>query len=363
MRNVLSGRLAALFVLCTESWADIGDTPTRTLPHDEKCAVPLPIDFWDDPAAKRFQSAAKWAWNERICLGQWADMRDAPGGIGRGEECQPAVIEKRGEAVAVYRELRPEFLELILSHEPWASAPRHPQVVIQCALIRGDIDLDDHEIAPTFGFHQGPIEGEVYLFGTKLKRSLSLRGSTIAGRLNADRLEVGGGLFLNDGATFRDLDLIGARIADNAELSGSTVTGMLDADRLEVGGGLLMRDSATFAAVDLVGARILGDVELSGSTVTGMLNANRLDVGGGLYLHDGGTFADIGLLGARITGDAVLNGSTVTGELYAERITGGLFAPISLSQSLLGRWKIRHGCMLRWRRASARPVPQRWCRV
>ena len=61
MRNVLSGMLAALFVLCTESWADIGDTPTRTLPHDEKCAVPLPIDFWDDPAAKRFQSAEKWA--------------------------------------------------------------------------------------------------------------------------------------------------------------------------------------------------------------------------------------------------------------------------------------------------------------
>ena len=48
-----------------------------------------------------------------------ADMRQAPGGSGRGETCQLARVEKRGEAVPVYRELRPEFLELILSHEPW----------------------------------------------------------------------------------------------------------------------------------------------------------------------------------------------------------------------------------------------------
>ena len=324
MRNVLSGTLlAALFVLCTESWSDIGDIPTRTLPHEKKCAVPLPIDFWDDPAAKRFQSAEAWAWSERVCLGQGADMREAPGGTGRGEECQPAVIEKRGEAVAVNRELWPEFLELILSHEPWSTVPRHPHVIIQCALVHGDIDLADHEIQPTLGFHDGMIDGEVNLRGTNFIHSVSLRGSTVTGKLSADRLEVGGGLFLHDGAAFRDISLVGARIADNVELSGSTVTGMLDADRLEVGGGLLLRYGATFSDLDLVAARIAGDVELGGSTVTGKLSANRVMVGAGMYLNDNSTFADIGLLGARVANDVVFNDSTVIGTLFADGLEVG----------------------------------------
>ena len=338
MRNVLAATLAALFVLCIDSWADVGDVPMRTMPHQEECTAPLPKDFWEAPAAKPFQSAEAWAWNESICLGQWADMRNAPGGSGNGEECQPAEIEKKGEEVPAYREVRPEFLELILSHQPWASAPRHPQVVIRCALVRGDIELDDHELAPTFGFHQGKIDGDVSLLGTRIDRSFSLQGSTVTGRLNADRLEVGGGLFLRDGATFGDIDLIGARIAGNAELSGSTVTGRLDADRLEVGGGLLLRDGATFGDIDLIGARIAGSVDLSGSAVTGMLNANRSEVRGGLFLNDG-TFADISLLGARIAGVTVLIDSTVTGMLNADGLEvggnlflrgGGTFARIRL---------------------------------
>ena len=130
MRTVFAAALAALLLTSTDSWADVTDAPKRTMPHQEECATPLPADFWDDPAAKSLQRAEAWAWNERICLGQWADMRNAPGGSGGGEECQPAEIKEKRAAVPGHRELRPAFLELILSHEPWASAPRHPRVVL-----------------------------------------------------------------------------------------------------------------------------------------------------------------------------------------------------------------------------------------
>ena len=308
--------LAALLSVCTHSWADVADAPKRTMPHQEECAEALPTDFWNASEA--------WAWNDRICLGHWADMRDAPGGRGDGEECNPAEIEKTGEAVPAYRELRPEFLELVLSHEPWASSPRHPKVSIKCALVRGDVYLHDHEIAPAFWFHKGKIDGKISLLRTKIKRTLSLQGSTVTGKLAADSMEVGGGLFLGDG-TFADIDLRGTRITGSAWFSGSTVTGKLAADLMKVGGGLFLRDG-TFADIDLLGTRITGEAGFSGSTVTGKLEADGMEVGGGLFLRDG-TFADINLLGTRITGEAGFNDSTVTGKLKADRmeVEGGLF--------------------------------------
>ena len=191
MRNVFAATLATLLVASTSSLADETDSPKRTMPHQEKCTTPLPTGFWADAAAKPFQSAEAWAWSERICLGHSADMRYAPGGSGRRETCRPAKIEKTGQAVPAYRELRPAFLELILSHEPWASAARHPQAGIRCALVRGDIDLNDHEITPTFAFHRGKIDGEVSLVGTRFKHTLSLQAprSPAGYRLTAWRSE------------------------------------------------------------------------------------------------------------------------------------------------------------------------------
>ena len=339
MRNVFAATLTVLLLACSDSWAQVADEPKRQLPHQEECTVPLPADFWDGSVAEPIRSAEAWAWNERICLGHWADMRNAPGGGGDGEACEPAEIEAMGETVPASRELRPEFLELILSHEPWASAQRHPEVGIKCALVRGDVYLDDHEIAPSVWFHWGKVNGKVDLVGTKFKGTLSLRGSTVTGKLNADGLEVGGSLFLRGGGTFADVVLLGAKVARNAEFDGSTVTGKLDADRLEVGGSLFLRGGGTFADVDLLGAKVASNAEFDGSTVTGKLNADRLEVGGSLFLRGGGTFADVVLLGAKVARNAEFDGSTVTGKLDADRLEvggslflrgGGTFADVDL---------------------------------
>ena len=78
---------------------------------------------------------------------------------------------------------------------------------IRCALVRGDIVLDDHDVAPSFGFFEGKIDGRVSLFGTRFKRTLSLARSTLTGTLHGDRLEVGGGLLLRDGTMLADVRL------------------------------------------------------------------------------------------------------------------------------------------------------------
>ena len=343
MRNVLAAVLAVLPLICANALAEMPEASKRTLPHQQECAVPLPEDFWDADGAEEFRLAEEWAWNERICLGEEADMRYAPDGSDDGEDCAPAEIEETGEAVPNNRKLRPEFLELILSHEPWASVPRLPEAAVSCALVDGDLRLDDHEINPYFGFYDGRIDGEVSLLGAEFKNSASLAGSTVTGLLSADRLKVGGGLFLDNGGSFAGIDLLGARIEGSVSLDGSTVTGLFDADRLEVGGGLFLRDGGSFAGIDLLGARIEGQVALDGSTVTGPLRADRLEAAGSLFLN-GGDFAGIDLPGGKIEGDVSLSGSTVTGPLRAAGLevggslflNGGDFAGIDLLDADIG---------------------------
>ena len=309
----------ALLVACENSWATLADARTRTMPHEEKCAVPLPNDFWDDPAAASYETSEKWAWNERICLGQRADMRDAPDGSD-GEKCEPAEIEKSGEAVPAHRELRPEFLELVLSHEPWVSSARHPDVGVECALVRGDIHLSSHHIAPAFWFLKGKIDGNVDLLRTKFQRTLSLSGTTVTGTVNADGVLVGDDLIFS-GGNFNDVDLLGARVASDVSFNGSRVTGLLNADRMEVGGGLFVRDG-NYNVIDLLHATIGRTVTLTNSTVTGKLNGDRMEVSGGMSL-DRSELNDVDLPNVRIAGTVSFTNSTVVGRLDAFGIAVG----------------------------------------
>ena len=125
--------------------------PKRVLPHHNECPIKLPADFWDAEGAEKFRASEEWAW-EQTCLGRWADMRNAPGGEGRRETCKPLDIEESGQMVPDHRKIRSEFLELILSKEPWASATRRPSIFMRCALVDGSINLYQQRISPGFHF-------------------------------------------------------------------------------------------------------------------------------------------------------------------------------------------------------------------
>lgn len=338
--------LVALLLMCADSRAEFADAPKRTMPHQKECGVPLPTDFWKDSAAKPFQRSEEWAWNDRICLGRWADMRDAPDGGGEREECNPTAIETTEEGIPASRKLRPEFLELILSHDQWVSSLRHPEVGIKCALVPGDIYLNNHEIAPAFSFHQGKIDGEVSLLGTKFKRTLSLNDSTVTGRINAEHMEIGGVLQLRN-AKVKDVNLNTTRIDREVVFNGSTVSGSLDAGGMEVGDALFL-ENGNFQKINLLTARITGDVSFEGSTVSGRVSAGRMQIGGGLYLRNGGTFADISLIDTKVDRSMQIFGSTFGGKfnLTGATIDGELHLSSKLHQSR-PKWKSDASLVLR----------------
>ena len=79
----------------------------------------------------------------------------------------------------------------------------------------------------------------------------------------------------------------GATIGGDASFTGSTVTGKLAADRMEVKGTLFLRDG-TFTDIDLPGATIGGDADLVISTFTGLLDLSGTAIGGEFRLSSKG---------------------------------------------------------------------------
>ncbi len=240
MNKVFSLALAASILAFSYSTPKASNGTTRTMPHKENCAVRLPESFWSAPSARsaaKFREAEVWAWN-RICLGKSANMRDALKTGRDNKKCKPEEIEKKKERVPNHRNLRPEFIELVLSHEPWASMARHPKVSIRCALIRGNINLSNHDIGPSFSFINGKVDGNIMFIGTRFRRFLSFQGTTVTKKFKADRLEVGESLFLRRGGKFREVSLIGAKIGTSLQLGGSTFSGRFNLTGATIGGEL-----------------------------------------------------------------------------------------------------------------------------
>jgi hypothetical protein len=169
---------------------------------------------------------------------------------------------------------------MILTQEPWASAPRQPEVRVLCAVIEGELVLDSQHVRSSLKLHSSRLGGGLLLRDARFARALELNGSVIEGPVEADRLHVEGALFLNDGAVFsRGVRLVGARIDKNLDLERSTFDGGLHAELLSVGGSVLMRFDAVFGDVMLNGASIGGQLQLSGSEFRGKVDLSGATIG------------------------------------------------------------------------------------
>jgi len=230
-------------------------------------------------------------------MGREADMLEmlptssSPG----AKACEPVISESE-ENASTRRALRPKFLELILIYQPWVSAPRHPRVSIRNAHVHGEINLADHEIASSFEFTCGKIDGNLNLKGTKFRRSLSLQNSVVEHDILAEDLEVKGNFILRNGK-FNKIDMHPAKIVGSINLSGSNIE-HLDAGHLFVGGSLSLTgtwesssppswSSGRFGKIELIGSRIEGSMSLFGSIFDGELDLTGAVVQGELLLSDG----------------------------------------------------------------------------
>ena len=301
MRSLLIATVAASLLANTGSKAydlafDRNETRQyQTRPHEVQCTVPLPDNFWDNES-RHFRADEEWAWKQ-ICLGLEADMLDLLPTSSSADDktCGPSIVGSKGKA-STRRALRPEFLELILIHQPWASAPRYPRVRIRNAHISGNVKLEGHEISSSFEFTCSKIDGNLNLKGSTFKRSLILQNSIVKYDILAEDLEVKGNFILRNGE-FKRIDLHPAKVSGNMNLAGSNVE-HLDAGHILVGGSLSLSgiwessrwSYGRFAKVELVGSRIGGSIGLYASIFNGELDLTGAMVQGELLLSDGENF-------------------------------------------------------------------------
>lgn len=309
-------------LITTNTWADQDSQLSPPTTRYAECRTPLPDGYWDDGTFSEFRTSEKWAWNERICLGQEADMRYAPSGTGVAETCRPVELEKDGPSALPYRQLRGPFIEFLIRDMSWKQEERPRRLVIACAVINGDINLSWDDVPPAVFVSQSVIDGEINLQGTRLERTLAILGTTVTGPISAPSLTSKDGLYLRENSRFSDVILRGARVERDIVLSESTISGNLDAERVSVGGSLALR-RGRFEIVNLRGAKIHGTAALDQSRIIGNFSADSLQVGQSLHFGRGGEFSEIDLSGAQVGSHVNFNETTVTGMIDADTLQVG----------------------------------------
>lgn len=285
--------------------------PPPVLVNSESCPLELP----QDPSPPGgWTEAERYAWS-RICIGKVANMSFAGPDGSDGAVCNAWEIE--GD-IPTNRILRPEFLHLILTKEPWSNLRALAFTRIDCAVFERQVNLETSRIETAPLLQQTWFKQGLNLREARIERSLSLIGSQVNGTLFAERMRVGEGLFLKDGSFLSGgletgaVNLSSAKISGTLSASGARFEGTFQAQRAQVGEDLFLRSNASFDGVGLTGAEIGGNVEATNSRFDGALIASRLKVGGDLFLSGHARFGLVSLVGVRVGEFLQMSGATFT---------------------------------------------------
>ena len=275
---------------------------------DARGACPVePLDW--------FSASEEYAWS-RICAGNTAMMSYATGSDdGKGCDAMDAAAT---EAWPESRNISARFLKLIMTRQPFVSAPAQSGVWLRCARISDQIRLRNEVIQQEIWLGNNLLEGGLVLTNARALRDINLDGARLEGPLQMSGFKTDGDLLMRDGS-FRDVRALGMRVGGNFEIDGSKFLGSFNGGLMKIEGGFYLKDKTQFGkdGIHLLGARIDGDVNASGSIFEGPFNADGLTVGSGLYMRGGASFGKGGvdLLGAEIHGVVQFLGSTFDGPI------------------------------------------------
>ncbi len=218
------------------------------LPGAKECSYKLPTH-------RPWSKQEHWAWEQRICLGEIADMSLFAGGDGKG--CDPEAVDEWPDT----RDLSAAFLQTILGHEPYRGALTRTGVRIRCARFSEPLDLSGMVIDRPLWLDASRFHKTVNFKDLRSSSLILLSGSVFDGKFNANRLEVARSLFMRGGAHFKEeVRLTGAKVGGQLSAIGSTFDGKFNADSLEVAGYLFLRGSAHFKEVNLLNAKVGGNL-------------------------------------------------------------------------------------------------------
>ena len=168
--------------------AQNSDDHRPAYPSETVCPTPLA-----KIAPGPWSAQEEWAWDERICLGEIADLSERPGTDGNG--CDP---DKAADWPSD-RMLTAQFIQTVLFHEPFRSAYTRRGFRIRCAKVDELLDLKggrfDHEIS-----FEDSVFAAIILSRFRLGGDLSFDKSRIDGPLYALQSSVGGSVSLYDAA-------------------------------------------------------------------------------------------------------------------------------------------------------------------
>ncbi len=301
----------------------------------------------------------------------------------QGAAADPAQPEDPGWADPC-RAVTAEFLELILSREPWRDQLPRRGLRLQNLRVVGALDLSALVVAVEVWLDASLFTDQVTLTGAKFEKTLTFDGSRLDGGFYADQLQVGGNLQLSGGAHVGcrataegncgwmvlsaatiggDLRLEGSSIATGLAADDLTVTGSLMLSGTSIEGGLVgaglrvarsmfldrgaelgCRPAAPGQGCDalvLRNATIEGQLAITEAVLGGNLQANSIKVRNHLQLRDtvlrnpAGT--RVNLANARIDGDLDLTNAALQQVTLASAVIGGDLQ-LSTDQRPAPRW-------------------------
>ncbi len=274
--------------------------------YAEKGTPTLPGQTCQTEPRRYWTPQEQWVWTQ-ICEGEIADFNN-------GNHYGGMLDPRKSEEWLKYRNriLTPEFLKMILLHEPFRGALTHHGVRIVGAWLEDPIDLSHATLAHPLLLESSRFDKDVNLSFLKTPFLISLNGSKFNGKLDMNAIEVKSHLFMSDGAEFNIVEFTSAKIGGQISMSGSNFNGLLIMTSMDIG-NLYMRDNAVFSDVDLASTKVGGQIDMTGSKFQGKLNMNSIEVKSHLFMSNSqqfnAEFNEVNLVSANIEGGIDLTGN------------------------------------------------------
>lgn len=286
--------------------------PAQQYPWETVCRHPLPADG-------PFTAQERWAWDERLCIGKPANLREFAAKDARS--CDPEKIAEWLEA----QTLSPTFLMTVLFTQPFKSALPSPKLQITCAWVKDDIDLSNNTLSQEFWFDRSRFDGSVDLTALRVEQSLTFDGAEFKQLIHGRNMSIEVDLRMRN-AKIAAMQLDGAKLDGSLVMSGAVIADGLSGRSLQVAHALLLDEGAKIQSIDLTNASIGRQLSFSGSTVEHRLVADDIVLRGDLVMNAEAQFSAVALLDSVITGSMQIDTATVTNrfDLTNAKIAGEL---------------------------------------
>ena len=269
-------------------------------------------------------AAERWLWDS--LRGPLTRPEFAVNMAGNCNGATPSATEPNHPAWAEpCRAITAEFLETILTTEPWRSQLPRRGLRLQGMLVQGVLDLSATQISVELWLDQSRFPEPVILTGAKFDKALTFDGSALEGGFSADQFQVGG-----------NLQLSGARIgclveAGPANAPATTPCGPMVLQAATIGGDLRLEGADIRTGLSAEDMTLAGSLHLTGTRIAGGLHATNLKVSRNLYLDAGAELRCTPVAEVKGCDALVLRGATVEGQFtLLDSTLGGHFQGNSL---------------------------------